>query len=83
VTREQHPANQPPVCRFPDCTAPAAGRVSWATGPFTAKPYAVVQPLTGHGAPQCLDHLHHLVDVMLLRSTPEPATTAELPGGQP
>jgi hypothetical protein len=69
-----------PGCTFPgDCTHPAVLAATWVVflpgGPYRG--HVTFQPLTGQGQPVCLDHSHHLVDVLILRSTPEPASIAE------
>jgi hypothetical protein len=66
------------TCQFPDCTQPADARATWITFPGRIGTFVTIQPLgSGKGQPTCLDHAHHLVDLMLLRSRPEPATMTE------
>lgn len=77
MSQAEHPANGAPPCRMPDCDQPAAARCTWISFPGRTHTFVNVQPLTGQGQPTCLDHVHHLVDVLLIRATPEPATTEE------
>ncbi len=68
MSRADHPASRALRCTFDTaCTQPPAARVDRGVG------YAVVVPPDGLvGDLVCLDHAHTLIDLMLLRATPEP-----------
>lgn len=75
MSRAHHPAGRAnrTDCTYPDCGQAAAAKVTHGTRPFVTQPYVMVFPLgQPNGFATCLDHVHHLVDLMLLRCTPEP-----------
>lgn len=64
-----HPAGRARRCTIGACPGLAQARVSAGNG--TAARFLTVQPLAGQGQLACIDHAHHLVDLMLLRALPE------------
>lgn len=70
------------VCTHDGCDQPAAARVAVPLLPYpagTGLGFAVVYPLTvragsGTGMPYCIQHAHHVVDVMLMHAQSEAAT---------
>lgn len=69
-----HPAGQRPGCRVtPDCTAPAVCRISPVRA-HTRPTFMAVRPLSGQpvGYASCADHMHTLLDEMLLAALPAP-----------
>lgn len=68
-----------PVCAAPNCGKPAAARVAYPLLPppqaLIGLGFVIVRPATTPnpmGDLLCVDCCHHVVDLMLLRATPEP-----------
>ena len=71
MSAADHPAGRARRCTIGNCPELAMTRVAAGNAPATT--FLTVQPLSGRGGQlACLDHAHHLVDVMLLKATPEP-----------
>ena len=74
MSRADHPAGSDLRCSFVDCDGTPAARVTVMPG------VAVLRPADGTwGRLVCIPCAHHAVDVMLIRSSPEPADNKELP----